>query len=60
MRLIEKMCILHVNIVQTACEFSVEIRSRMRCPNEIIFAEATPGLSVHSDFGMVGTVFVVK
>lgn len=59
-RQIEQMCILHVNALQMAHEFENEIRSRMQCPNEILFAEVTPGLSVHSGAGMVGTVFVVK
>ena len=59
-REIEKMCILHVNAPQMARQFEDEIRSRMQCPNEILFAEVTPGLSVHSGAGMVGTVFVVK
>jgi len=59
-RQIEKMCILHVNAVQMAHKFSDEIRSRMHCPSDIPFVEVTPGLSVHSGAGMVGTVFVVK
>jgi DegV family protein with EDD domain len=57
---IEKMCILHVNAPKMARQFENEIRSRMQCPDEILFAEVTPGLSVHSGAGMVGTVFVVK
>ena len=59
-REIEKMCILHVNAPVMAQEFESEIRARMHCPAEILFAEVTPGLSVHSGAGMVGTVFVVK
>jgi DegV family protein with EDD domain len=59
-REIEKMCILHVNAPVMAHEFESEIRARMQCPAEILFAEVTPGLSVHSGAGMVGTVFVVK
>jgi hypothetical protein len=42
-----------------ARQFEDEIRIRMQCPSEILFAEVTPGLSVHSGAGMVGTVFVV-
>jgi DegV family protein with EDD domain len=59
-RQIEQMCILHVNAPQMAREFENEIRSRLQCPKEILFVEVTPGLSVHSGAGMVGTVFVVK
>lgn len=59
-RQIEKMCILHVNAIDMAHEFASEIQSRMHCPSEFMFVEVTPGLSVHSGAGMVGTVFVVK
>jgi len=57
---IERMCILHVNGLQMAREFEIEIRSKIQCPSDILFAEVTPGLSVHSGAGMVGTAFVVK
>ena len=57
---IEKMCILHVNAPKMASEFKHEIQSRMHCPQDIALVEVTPGLSVHSGSGMVGTVFVVK
>ena len=57
---IEKMCILHVNAPVMAQDFMLEIQSRMHCPAEIMIVEVTPGLSVHSGAGMVGTVFVVK
>jgi DegV family protein with EDD domain len=59
-RQIEQMCILHVNASQMAHEFESEIRSHIQCPSEILYAEVTPGLSVHSGAGMVGVVFVVK
>jgi fatty acid-binding protein DegV len=59
-REIENMCILHVNAPGLARQFEGEIRIRMQCPSEILFAEVTPGLSVHSGAGMVGTVFVIK
>jgi DegV family protein with EDD domain len=57
---IEKMCILHVNALSMARQFMQEIQGRMHCPPEISMVEITPGLSVHSGAGMVGTVFVVK
>lgn len=59
-RQIEKMCILHVNAPDSANIFRQEIQSRMHCPAEVRLIEVTPGLSVHSGAGMVGTVFVVK
>ena len=57
---IEKMSILHVNAPEMAHKFEAELRSRMDCPKDILLAEVTPGLSVHSGAGMVGTVFVIK
>jgi DegV family protein with EDD domain len=57
---IEKMCVLHVNAPEMARNFTAEIRSRMSCPEDIPLVEVTPGLSVHSGAGMVGTVFIVK
>ena len=57
---IEKMCILHVNAPEMAQEFRQEIQSRMHCPSDTMLVDVTPGLSVHSGAGMVGTVFVVK
>jgi DegV family protein with EDD domain len=57
---IEKMCILHVNAKTMADQFKTEITSRMHCPTDMMFVEVTPGLSVHSGAGMVGTVFVLR
>lgn len=57
---IEQMCILHVNAPQMAQEFTNEIRNRMSCPADIPLVEVTPGLSVHSGAGMVGTVVVTN
>jgi DegV family protein with EDD domain len=57
---IEKMCVLHVDAQSMAKQFKSEIASCMHCPQDILFVEVTPGLSVHSGAGMVGTVFVIK
>jgi fatty acid kinase fatty acid binding subunit len=57
---IVKMCILHVNAAAMAHRFEAEIRARMHCPTEIGLVQVTPGLSVHSGAGMVGTVFVLE
>ncbi len=57
---IEKMCVLHVNSPEMAQQFTGEIRTRMQCPLDIPLVEVTPGLSVHSGAGMVGTAFIVK
>ncbi len=59
-RHVQKMCILHVNAPEMAQAFLDEIQSRMHCPSDIALVEVTPGLSVHSGAGMVGTVFVVE
>ena len=54
------MCILHVNAPAMAREFMDELKIRLESPAEIQLVEVTPGLSVHSGAGMVGTVFVTK
>jgi DegV family protein with EDD domain len=53
-RPVEQLAICHVCAREEAQAWEEEIRSRLRCPDEIIISELTPGLSVHSGAGLIG------
>ena len=57
-RPVERMAIIHVNAEDDARAFEERLRANLRCPQESVLAEVTPGLSVHSGAGMVGVVLV--
>ncbi|HEX7620534.1 MAG TPA: DegV family protein [Anaerolineales bacterium] len=55
---IEKMAVLNVKATAAARHFQTLLHASLPCPDEIIFAEINPGLSVHTGAGMVAVVFV--
>lgn len=58
-RPVERMGIIHVNALEKAREFEARLREHIACPTDVITAEFTPGLSIHSGTGIVGVVVVV-
>ncbi|MBC8504836.1 MAG: DegV family protein [Anaerolineales bacterium] len=56
---VERMGIVHVAAVEQAMEFEALLREHVTCPEEILIADLTAGLAVHSGAGMVGVGFVL-
>ena len=57
---VERMAIVHVNAQAEAQAFYNHLSRAVSFPGEVMYAELTPGLSVHSGAGMVGVCFVVS
>lgn len=55
---IERMAIVHSAAHDDAMAFKEKIESEMNCPEEIMIAEFTAGLSVHAGAGMIGAAIV--
>jgi DegV family protein with EDD domain len=57
---VERMAIVHVNAQAEAQAFYNQLSRAVPFPGEVMYAELTPGLSVHSGAGMVGVCVVVS
>ncbi len=55
---IARLAVLHVNVPEEAREFEAQLRAALPCPQEIIIAEMSAGLSVHTGAGMLGVALV--
>ena len=54
----EQVAILHVSAAEEARRFEALLRTVIACPLEVIHADFTAGLSVHTGPGMIGVVAV--
>ena len=57
-RPVERLAIIHVNVPAQAHEFEAQLRASLPYTGEVVYAELTPGLSVHAGAGLVGLVMV--
>lgn len=57
---IARAAVIHVNNLEGAKELEDRLRAVLPCPEEIITAEFTPGLSVHAGSGVVGVVVLTN
>ena len=55
---IARLAVLHVNAPEEARAFEAQIRAALPCPQEIVIAEMSAGLSVHTGAGMLGVALV--
>jgi fatty acid kinase fatty acid binding subunit len=58
-RPVEQFAMIHVNAEEDARRLEGQLRAKLKCPDEVLYGELTPGLSIHSGAGLVGTAFVV-
>jgi DegV family protein with EDD domain len=51
-----RLAVVHVDAPEEARRFAGQLRDRFPCPEEIVIASVTPGLSVHTGAGVVGVI----
>ena len=57
-RQVERMAVLHVAAPERAEQFEQQLCARLACPEDILIANITAGLSVHTGAGLVGVAAV--
>jgi DegV family protein with EDD domain len=58
-RPIERLAILHINALEDAQQFREQLCAHLPCPDEVMVAALTPGLSLFGGNGFVGVVSVM-
>ena len=53
------MGMIHVSAAQDARQLESQLHVNLDCPEDVLYGELTPGLSVHSGSGLIGTAFVI-
>ncbi len=59
-RELEKLAFIHVNALEETYPLESQLCEAVTCPDDVIRADFTAGLSVHTGAGMVGIVAVTK
>lgn len=57
---IEKIAVIHVNNIAGAQNLFSMMKQNFECPDDVIFAEFTAGLSVHAGSGVVGYAILTE
>ena len=55
---VERLAIIHINALEEAGQFLEQLGEAVKIPQDIFFAELTPGLSIYGGTGLVGVCFV--
>lgn len=59
-RPVESIAILHINALGAARQFQAQLCAQLPCPQEMMVAELTPGLSIFGGSGFIGVTLVVS
>jgi DegV family protein with EDD domain len=59
-RPVERLAIVHLNAAEEAARFAADVKEALAYPGEVITADLTAGLAVHTGAGMLGVAFVAE